>query len=65
MIITKIDPVTGKKNSLDIPVTETQIQSWRFGALIQDVMPNLTPDQREFIISGTMPESWAKIFGED
>jgi len=65
MIITKIDPVTGKKNSLDIPVTETQIESWRFGALIQDVMPNLTPDQREFIISGTMPESWAKIFGED
>ena len=65
MIITKTDPVTGKQNSLDIPVTETQIESWRLGALIQDAMPDLTPDQREFIMTGIMPDSWERIFGEE
>jgi|TARA_B100001094_G_C18178004_1_gene799086 hypothetical protein len=65
MTITKTDPVTGKKNTLDIPVTETQIQSWRLGALIQDAMPELSADQREFIMSGIMPDSWERIFGKN
>ena len=65
MTIAKTDPVTGKKNTLDIPVTETQIQSWRLGALIQDAMPELSADQREFIMSGIMPDSWERIFGKN
>lgn len=65
MEITKTDPVTGKVNTLDIPVMESQIQSWRLGAPIQDAMPDLTPDQREFIMTGIMPDSWEKIFEED
>jgi len=33
------------------------------GALIQDAMPFLDVDQREFIISGLTPEMWEEYFG--
>ena len=33
------------------------------GALIQDAMPFLDVDQREFIISGLTPEMWEECFG--
>ncbi len=32
---------------------------------IQNAFPELTPDQREQIISGTHPKCWAKMFGDD
>jgi hypothetical protein len=32
------------------------------GALIQDAMPFLNEDQREFILSGLTPEMWAQLF---
>lgn len=31
--------------------------------LIQDALPELNPDQREFLISGTTPEEWEELFG--
>ena len=59
MNITRRDPFTGKTNTVDIPVTEHQIRSWQHGeGQIQDLMPNLTPDQREFLMTGIMPDSW-------
>jgi hypothetical protein len=32
---------------------------------IQDVFPNLTPEQREQMISGITPEEWDNMFSED
>ena len=32
--------------------------------LIQDALPFLTPDEREFLISGTLPEEFDLMFGE-
>lgn len=54
-----------KKVELDIPVTKKQIIAWQNGAHIQTVMPELTADQREFLISGTMPGEWDEIFEEE
>jgi|DEB0MinimDraft_6_1074348.scaffolds.fasta_scaffold197177_2 hypothetical protein len=34
------------------------------GALIQDAMPFLNEDQREFILSGLTPEMWADLFDD-
>ena len=31
----------------------------------QDAFPELTPDQQEFLISGTTPEEWDELFGVD
>lgn len=56
---------TGKTNTLDIPVTQDQLDNWYRGALIQDAMPNLTAEQREFIKTGVTPEEWKETFGEE
>lgn len=55
MLVTKRDMFTGKDNTLDLPVTQAQIAAWQKGMVAQLAFPNLSADQREFIISGTMP----------
>ena len=32
---------------------------------IQEAMPHLTPDEREFIMTGITAEEWAKEYGSD
>ena len=65
MLIKRQSVFTGKICTLDIPCTEEQYQKWENGELIQTAMPNLTPDQREFIISGITAEEWHTVFGDD
>jgi|11_taG_2_1085331.scaffolds.fasta_scaffold58139_2 hypothetical protein len=64
MKITKIDPVLGEKVTLDVPITEEQYQEilnrYITKKYIQDIVPNLAPEYREFIISGISPQSWDK-----
>ena len=49
-------------NELEIDVTPEQLKAWEDGELIQDVMPNLTPDEREFLMTGIMENEWEEIF---
>lgn len=62
MIIVRRSPVTGKMNHREIDITEEQYLSWQNGELIQDVMPHLSDDDREFIISGCTPEDFAFLW---
>lgn len=64
MIIKKKCIITGKINELDLPVTQTQINNWRSGMLIQDAMPNLNTFQREFIMTGITNDTWKKHLNE-
>lgn len=61
MKVTRTSPFSGKINTMDIDVTEEQFRQWYDGRLIQHVMPNLTPDEREFIMTGIIPEEWAEL----
>ena len=61
MIITKTSMMTGKINTMKIEVTQKQIEQWKNGMLIQDAMPNLTPDEREFIMSGVTSSEWKAL----
>lgn len=66
MLITKTSPLTKKENTLDIPITQEQYDSWvNSRILIQDAFPHLTASQREFIKTGFTEEDWNKIFGEE
>jgi hypothetical protein len=65
MLITKESMFTGKVHTRDIDVTEAQLYAWRTGTMIQDAMPHLTPDEREFIMTGVTPEEWNAEFGAD
>jgi len=35
------------------------------GMLIQDAMPNVSVDEREFIMTGITPEEWDSTFNEE
>ena len=62
MIITMRSPITGMINAMDVDVTEVQIMQWRNGMLIQDDMLDLSVDEREFIMTGTTPADWEKLY---
>jgi hypothetical protein len=65
MKIHRISPKTGMLNTMDIDITLDQIDRWQNGELIQNVMPNISAEQREFIISGLLPEEFEDIFKEE
>lgn len=65
MIVVRMSAISGITRELDLPITREQYESWENGVLAQIAFPNLTADQREFIISGTTKEEWDSVFGED
>lgn len=65
MIVNRTSQATGKQHTMDIDVTPEQMQAWLDGELIQRAMPNLTPAEREFILTGTTQEEWDEMFKEE
>jgi hypothetical protein len=64
MLIERESPLSGNKNTLDIPVTLAQIAAWKGGELIQRAMPNLSADEREFLMTGITADEWENTFGD-
>ncbi len=62
MQVTRTSQATGIERTMEIQVTQEQIKAWEDGMLIQDAMPFLTDDEREFLISGMTPQEWDHIF---
>ena len=65
MNITRTSFLSGKTHTIDLPITEEQFIAWRNGTLIQDAMPELTPSQREFILTGITEEEWDAYYDEE
>ena len=57
-----ICPFCGAEHSVEVDYA--QFEAWENGELIQNVMPDLTPTEREQLISGLCPKCQAKVFGE-
>ena len=64
MEITKTSMFTGKSHTFEIDVTQAQLDDWQSGTLIQEAMPLLSSDAREFLMTGVTPEEWAANFGD-
>ena len=58
MKVTRKSMITGVNNTMEIDVSLDQIRQWETGTLIQNAMPHLNPDEREFIKTGITPEEW-------
>ena len=65
MQITKTSGLTGVTHTREIDVSESQMIRWHNGGLIQDELSHLSADDREFLITGSTPEEWADVFGEE
>jgi hypothetical protein len=68
MNITKISSLTGIEHTLNINVTEDELlrveNRYNSKELIQNIVPNLTMDEREFLMTGITNEEWIRVFGE-
>ena len=65
MIITRISPLTGRSATMDLPVTQDQLDEFaapRRARLIQDIFPDLSASEREFIKTGYTQADWDKLF---
>ena len=62
MEITRTSTVSGITRTLDLDVTFEEIAFWQAGELIQNAMPRLNADEREFIKTGITAEEWEEIF---
>ena len=63
MQLTRKSPLTGITRTKEINVTEEQILAWQGGELIQNAMPHLSADDREFVKTGITGEEWDQLFG--
>lgn len=53
------------KSEQSVVIPGPELYAYRSGQLIQDAMPSVSLDEREFLISGTCPACWDKLFGND
>ena len=60
--IEKTSPITGKVNSMEIKMNPNDYVSWKNGTNIQDALPYLSVDEREFLITGLTPGDWEKMY---
>ena len=59
MIIGRISPLTYRTHSLDLKLTEEQYLDWALGdATPEQAMPDLTTEEREFVMNGIHPDEW-------
>lgn len=65
MLVTRKSPISGETKTKDIDITEEQLASWKTGALIQDVMSDISTDDREFILTGIDKEEWDTLMTDD
>jgi len=59
MIVQRRSILTQKVNTMNLNVTEEQLIRQKQGEIVQDVFPELSADEREFLISGITPEEWS------
>ena len=67
MIVERKSIVSGKVNKMDIDITAEQLFDFMNGrsGLALEVFPDLSLDEREFIISGIHPTEWEQLFGKE
>jgi hypothetical protein len=63
MLITRKSRLSGVVHTMDIPCTPDQLNLYESGTvLIQNAMPDVPAELREFVISGITPNEWKTMF---
>lgn len=69
MLIMKKSSISGDYHSVDLDITQDQLDRIenRFNTkeLIQNIVPNLTPGEREFLMTGITEQEWNQLYNED
>lgn len=66
-LLSRISDFSGNYNEMEIPMSieaySMAMHAWKRGALVQDAFASLSPEIREFIMSGITPQEWEEMFG--
>lgn len=65
MLIERTSMLSGITRTRDLAITQQQIDQWNAGGLIQNIMPELSCDDREFIMTGITTEEWNANMGDE
>ena len=65
MKITRTSAISGATRTREIDVTQAELDDYLGGELIQRAMPNVSADDREFIMTGITPEEWEALVPDD
>ena len=64
MKITRTSILSGITRTLDLPIMARDLTLWQQGALIQDALPQLSENEREFVLSGITADEWDMEFAD-
>jgi len=68
MEITKISQLSGKESTMNLDITPEQLyrveNRFQSKELIQNIVPNLSMEDREFLMTGITSTEWQTMFGE-
>jgi hypothetical protein len=63
MKVQRYSILSGNLNEMELNVTPQQMERFYGGReLTQNIFPNLNTEEREFLISGMLPNEWNKNF---
>jgi len=66
MLITRISQISNTHNSMELDITYDQLDRinnrYETKELIQNIVPNLSKEEREFLITGITPKEWNELF---
>ena len=69
VLVHRTSQLTGTEHIRPIPMSRQEyaecLERWQAGLLIQQAFPTLSPDDREFIMTGVTPEEWDAAFPPD
>ena len=62
-VLTRTCPFCGKPHSIEVDTRDLEdgMAMYDRGAMMQDAFPNLTPDEREFFMTGMCPKCWDEM----
>lgn len=69
--LSKLSALSGDEHTMTIDVDPVKLHKWmklcaaNKQPLIQDFFPELSPDEREFILTGITPEEWETLKPDD
>ncbi len=66
MKITRKSILTGIVRTIELPISEKDLKRYENGdGLIQNIFPNLSKEEREFIMTGVTSDEWDEVFQDE
>jgi hypothetical protein len=68
MLIVRTSQISKKESAMDLDITQDQLNRvnlrYTTGELIQNIVPNLSMEEREFLMTGITPKEWNELFSQ-